>query len=41
MIHNVHLIRRKLAGKSNAHLIPLVVLSFGLLAMGLIMFFNQ
>lgn len=41
MIHNVHLIKRRLQGKSNAHVMPLVVLSLGLLAMGLLMFLNQ
>ncbi len=41
MIHNIHLIKRRLQGKSNANLMPLMVLSLGLLAMGLLMFFNQ
>lgn len=41
MIHNVYLIKRRLQGKSNTHVLPLVVLSLGLLAMGLLMFLNQ
>lgn len=41
MIHNVHLIKRRLQGKSNANVLPLLVLSLGLLAMGLLMFLNQ
>jgi hypothetical protein len=41
MIHNIHLIKRRLQGKSNANAIPIVVLSLGLLAMGLLMFLNR
>lgn len=41
MIHSIHLKKRRLPGKSNANVIPLLVLSFGLLAMGLLMFLNQ
>lgn len=41
MIHNIHLIKRRLQGKSNANVMPLVVLSLGLLAMGLMMFLNR
>ena len=41
MIHSIHLKKRRLPGKSNANAMPLLVLSFGLLAMGLLMFLNQ
>ena len=41
MTHSIHLKKRRLPGKSNANVMPLLVLSFGLLAMGLIMFLNQ
>ncbi len=41
MNHNIHLIKRRVQGKPNANVMPLVVLSLGLLAMGLLMFLNQ
>ena len=41
MIHSIHMKKRRLSGKSNANVMPLLVLSFGLLATGLLMFLNQ
>lgn len=41
MIHNIQLLKRRLQGKSNAHVMPLLVLSLGLLTMGLLMFLNK
>ena len=41
MNHNMHLIKRRGQGKPNANVMPLVVLSLGLLAMDLLMFLNQ
>lgn len=41
MIHNIDLVKRRLQGKPNANLLPLLVLALGLLAMGLLMFLNQ
>lgn len=41
MIHSIHLIKRRLQGKTNANVMPLMVLALGLLVMGLLMFLNQ
>jgi hypothetical protein len=41
MIHIIHMMKRSRQGKSYANLVPMTVLSLGLLTMGLIMFFNQ
>lgn len=41
MLHNIHLIKRRQQGKPNANVMPVMVMSLGLLAMGLLMFFNQ
>jgi hypothetical protein len=41
MTHNIHSIKRRPQGKPNANVLPLVVLSLGLVAMGLLMFLNQ
>ena len=41
MIHTIHLKKRRLQQKPNANVMPLMVMSLGLLAMGLLMFLNQ
>lgn len=41
MIQNIHWIRRRLQVKPNTNVMPLLVLSVGLLAMGLLMFLNR
>ena len=39
MIHNIHLIQRRLQGKSNAGLLPLVIASAISIAIGLMLLF--
>ena len=41
MIHTVHRLKRRLQEKPKANVMPLMVMSLGLLAMGLLMFLNQ
>lgn len=40
MIHNVHLIQRRLEGKSNANLLPFVLASLLMLATGIVILIN-
>lgn len=41
MIHNIHLIQRRLEGKSNANLRPFVLISLLILAVGTFVLLNN